>query len=128
MRVTTDPADEHFSAEPRRVWLNDKEVPDWRVADEFRRVVILADGSVRNGAVCIERVASDRPAAPAPEPQAPVHDAGFVGMFAHVPDAPVAAPAEPAPESAPEPAPDAPVEHAGPAAESHDAPQDDPQP
>jgi hypothetical protein len=100
MRVTTDPTDPHYSAAPRRVWCQDVEIHDWTVADEFRRVVITVDGKVHNGAVRVERVEADRPAA-APDP-APAQPEGFVGVFEHVPDAPAATPA-PEPELVPEP-------------------------
>jgi hypothetical protein len=57
------------------------EIPDWVVADEFRRCVIDASGKVHNGSVGIERLPSDRPPVP-PVPPAPAPvDTGFVGMF-----------------------------------------------
>lgn len=56
MRVSTDPTDPaYIDDRPRRVWLNDREIIGWTVADEFRRCVITPDG-VLNGAVVIERL------------------------------------------------------------------------
>lgn len=56
MRVSTDPTDPaYIDDRPRRVWLNDREIIGWTVADEFRRCVITPDG-VLNGAVLIERL------------------------------------------------------------------------
>jgi hypothetical protein len=84
MRVSTDPADPaYIDARPRRVWLNDREVLDWTVADEFRRCVVTAAG-VLNGSVLIERL---------PEPGAPVIESavaecvgGLSGVFVAVPE------------------------------------------
>jgi hypothetical protein len=97
MRVTTDPTDPHYSAAPRRVWCQDVEIADWTVADEFRRVVITADGKVHNGAVRVERLECDKPA-PTPAP-AVAEPEGFVQVFEHIPEAPAATPA-PSPEPA----------------------------
>lgn len=96
MRVSTDPTDPaYISDQPRRVWVNDREITGWTVADEFRRCVITPDG-VLNGAVMIERLPSD--AAEPVEAPAPEANNNLCGMFVAAPKAK----AEPAPE--PEPA------------------------
>jgi hypothetical protein len=108
MRISKDPADPHYGGpEPRRVRVNDREVPDWHLADEFRRVVIREDGTVVNGSVWIERLPAEGNATEASAPAAPVTDAGFVGgVFVPEPKPePAVAPApSPAPQPAPKPA------------------------
>jgi hypothetical protein len=96
MRVSTDPADPaYIDARPRKAWCNDVLIEDWTVADEFRRVVITPD-KVHHGSVLVERLPAPG-AEPAPDAPAMV-DAGFSGMFVHVPDAkPAAVPAVPLP-------------------------------
>lgn len=65
MRISTDPTDPAFvDARPRRVKVNDREIADWQVADEFRRSVILKDGTVVNGSVWIERLPAVEEAQP----------------------------------------------------------------
>lgn len=49
MRVTRNLGEEF----PCRVWLNDVEIHDWIVADDFRRVVEMPDGA-RFGSVRIQ--------------------------------------------------------------------------
>lgn len=93
----------YHDATPRRVWFNDVEQPGWSVADEFRRVVVLQDGTVRNGSVLIERMSADKVQEPAESAPAPVHS-GFSGVFE-----PAATPTQtvaptPAPTTAPHPA------------------------
>lgn len=80
MRVSKDTADKAYDlqADQRRVWYNDKEITGWFTADEFRRVVILENGKVLSGAVCIERLA-DTPAAIVETPPSFPADAGFAG-------------------------------------------------
>lgn len=108
MRASIDPNDPaYIDDRPRRVWLNDAEIPDWSVADEFRRCVIRKDGKVLNGSVLIERLPADKAEAPAPAPSAAPISTGFSGVF--VPDTPAATPAPsptatPAPPAAPHPA------------------------
>jgi hypothetical protein len=102
MRITKDPNDTaHFDDRPRRVWVNDREILDWTVADEFRRVVQTAN-SVHNGAVRIERL--PEPGAPVVEP-APVAGTDLTGMFVAVPDPKPEAPKveEPKPQANPVP-------------------------
>lgn len=81
MRVSKDQGDKAYSptASQRRVWWNDQEVANWVTADEFRRVVVTADGQVHNGSVRVERLAED---SPPPEPEVVTQipaDVGFVG-------------------------------------------------
>ena len=80
MRISKDPDDKAFSptAGERKVWHNDREVPNWITADEFRRVIVTPE-KVLNGAVRIERLAED--GAP-PEPDLILEfpaSAGFAG-------------------------------------------------
>jgi hypothetical protein len=102
MRVSTDPADPaYIDARPRKAWCNDQLIEGWTVADEFRRVVITPE-KVHHGSVLVERLPAPGDE-PAPEAPAMV-DAGFSGMFVHVPDAKPAAAPEPVPAPAPKPA------------------------
>jgi hypothetical protein len=84
MRVSTDPADPAFIDDrQRRVWLNDREVADWIVADEFRRCVVTAAG-VMNGSVLIERLPEPGAAVVA---EAPAECAGGLsGVFVAIPE------------------------------------------
>ena len=67
MRVSTDPNDPAFiDARPRKVWVGERLIEGWTVADEFRRVVITPE-KVHHGAVLIERL----PDAPKPERKQP---------------------------------------------------------
>lgn len=101
MRIAKDPADPaYIDDRPRRIWVNDREVLDWTVADEFRRVVQTPTGNLF-GAVMIERL-------PEPgEPETPEQEelsTSICGMFVHAPDpkpepAPAAQPAKPAAKS-----------------------------
>jgi hypothetical protein len=106
MRVSTDPNDPaYIDDRPRRVWVNDREVIGWIVADEFRRCAITPSGVI-NGAVLIERLPDDAPE-PVVEPQ-PIPINSLSGIFEYVPDTPKAAEA-PAPVEAPAPTYAAPV-------------------
>jgi len=112
MRISTDPNDPSFIDDRlRRVTVNDVEVQDWILADEFRRVVILKSGKVLNGTVGIERLVEEQDSHMSgtkwanrfpvdtslwpKEPQLPHIDTGFSGMFV----------VEPKPTAAPTPAP-----------------------
>ena len=79
MRVSTVPGDPHYvDARHRRAWVNDQEVLNWAVADEFRRCVIDLEGRVYNGSVRVERL----PAVGYPEPDKPSTPiTGFVGVL-----------------------------------------------
>lgn len=55
MRVSTDPNDKAYTEARPRVWLGEREILGWITADEFRRVVITADGPMF-GAVRVERL------------------------------------------------------------------------
>jgi hypothetical protein len=99
MRISTDPTDPaYIDDRPRRVTVNDVEVTDWLIADEFRRSVVLKSGKVLNGCVGIERLA-DEGAAPVEAVVDTPIATGFSGMFVSVQDAPAAA--TPAPTAAP---------------------------
>ena len=92
MRISTDPTDPAYIDErPRKAWCNDVEIAGWHTADEFRRVVITPE-RVHNGAVLIERL-RDESAQPEPA-DAPLANAGFGGMFVHVPDPKPATPVQ----------------------------------
>jgi hypothetical protein len=110
LRVSTDPNDPaYIDDRPRKVWLNDKEVAGWIVADEFRRCVIVrgveyqcieeetprrAPDVVLHGAVLIERLPDDA-ADPVTE-VAPESNSHLCGIF--VSDKPAAPVEEPAAE------------------------------
>lgn len=108
MRVSSDPTAAEYNPRVRGVTLNDRQIEDWAIADDFRRCVVLSNGHVLNGAVGIQLEPGDEPnfvLAPAPAPI----DTGFTGVFvpAATP-APTAAPT-PAPTAAPTPAAKAPA-------------------
>lgn len=110
MRVTRIPGDFHdIGDKPCRVWLNEVEVLDWTVADDFRRVVISpgvtyqfletsepqqAPDVVRFGSVRINM----QPQAEEPAEEAATH---LCGMF--VPEPKPEAPAIEIVEAEPEP-------------------------
>jgi|GEM_PF-5581255 hypothetical protein len=104
MRISIDPNDPAYVDDrPRKVRVNDREVQDWAVADEFRRCVVLMDGQVLHGAVGIERLVGDHGGPKAQDTVEASLDpiaTGFVGVL-------VAEPA-PAPMPARTPAPTAP--------------------
>lgn len=101
MRVTRIPDDfNEVGDKPCCVWLNEVEILDWIVADDFRRVVETADGA-RFGAVRIDMQAQGC----VPAEEAATH---MCGMF--VPEPKPEAPAIEIVEAAPEPVkPAAPV-------------------
>lgn len=84
MRVTRIPGDHNdIGDKPCRVYLNEAEITDWTVADDFRRVVETADGA-RFGSVRIDM----QPQAAEPAVEAATH---LCGVF--VPDPKPEAPA-----------------------------------
>lgn len=57
MRVSKDPSDAAYDARDRKVFISEKQVSgNWVSADEFRRVVVMVDGSAIFGDVYIERL------------------------------------------------------------------------
>lgn len=74
MRVTRNTEREF----PCRVWLNDIEIHDWVVADDFRRVVETPEGP-RFGSVRIQSLLTQA-AEPSPA------DTGLSGVFEKVPE------------------------------------------
>ncbi len=57
MRVSKDKNDSAYDARERKIFLNDKEVSgEWLSADEFRRVITMADGRNLFGSVYVERL------------------------------------------------------------------------
>lgn len=94
MRVTRIPGDfNDIGDKPCRVWLNEVEVLDWIVADDFRRVVEMPEGP-RFGPVRIDM----QPQASEPAEEAATH---LCGMF--VPEPKPEAPAIEIVEAEPEP-------------------------
>lgn len=94
MRVTRIPGDIHSIGDLQcRVYLNEAEITDWTVADDFRRVVETPDGA-RFGSVRIDLA----PQASEPAGEAATH---LCGMF--VPEPKPEAPAIEIVEAEPEP-------------------------
>jgi hypothetical protein len=92
MRVSSDPTSPEYNPRVLGVTVNDQHVDDWAIADDFRRCVVLKDGSVLNGSVgFLLDAAQQEPTAAAPI------DTGFSGVFVAEP--------KPAPASTPAPAP-----------------------
>ncbi len=56
MRVSKDKDDSAYDARERKVFISEKPVENWISADEFRRVIVLADGKAIFGDVYIERL------------------------------------------------------------------------
>jgi hypothetical protein len=83
VRISTDPTDKGYTTTPYNVWCNDRPIDNWRTADDFRRCVIVEDGSkdgkTLQGSVRIEPVGAAKPAAPV--------NTGFVGVFEAEPKA-----------------------------------------
>jgi hypothetical protein len=99
MRVSSDPTSPEYNPRVLGVTLNDRQVQDWFIADDFRRCVILKDGKVLNGSVGFELAQNAaEPQETAVETAAPI-DSGFSGVFVAAPDS------TPAPTTAPTPAP-----------------------
>lgn len=111
MRVTRIPGDQYdIGDRPCRVWVNDMEVTDWIVADDFRRCVISpgidyqvidederkrTPDVVHNGSVRIDMVKGvsipDGAVVTIAE-EAPTSE-GLQGLFVKVPEEPVEVPA-----------------------------------
>jgi hypothetical protein len=103
MRVTRTPGDANeIGDRPCRVYLNQAEILDWTVADDFRRTVETPDG-VRFGSVRIDM----QPQASAPEEAVthlggvfvaePEPEAPAIEIVEAEPEPKVAAPAKPQP-------------------------------
>jgi hypothetical protein len=86
IRISHDPQDKAYDPDAglRRVWCRDVLIEGWVTADEFRQVVITADGTVLHGPVLIEKLQKDRPPEPEPVPEVTINLGFSHGMFAPV--------------------------------------------